>query len=711
MPTATSSMKKGLDTQIRKERVNSSATVLSSLSSSSWGKAGYSSSNMSIETLDSNTATSAENWSKAAVDEKTAKHQRMRRKIADELLATERTYVKWLDIICDKFYVPLKERVRGSKKVLSRREMDLIFSDIALIRNLNKNFLSVGKKEKENKTSRIPPNEEMYRQFVENAENAKTKKIMAKLEAKSRTNKEFGLGHQVIVGQAIHPFARFCEEVCAREGCLPFAALLIAPVQRIPRYGLLINEYIKYTDHRHPDYYDLSTSLRKMKEIATFVNDSVRKSQNRAKIMQIKSRFLRDPGFVSPSRLLIHEGTLMKKVYGEDKECWMLLFNDMLAITKKLLPFGRFSVVKKIPVDATFELRDVDSDDFGVEEHSFQIINSVESIQVYAKTNAEKEMWFAAGRRVIEGYQHTRTKSLRNDMNTAMAVLQTERLGSCQRQRRKDGLPCGNRFGIFKRRHLCTKCGTVCCSECAPYKMYIKEGDNKKGRVCTACVMMLVGKKCNRFAFVFNPFYDPIPLVLPRFVAHCTRLNSYQTQDLALLETAHNTVVSTLAAKSTNANSTTRTWENQENVPSGNSREAAQKSFHGTLRILLLEGKNLKMGRLHTPDPFIIFCTADDQKARSKTIKKTTHPEWNQELRVFVDSLENPIGFKVHDARSLSKHAVIGHGSFTINHLADAMARDMWLLAILDGRSSGYIHVKVQFLKAFKKKILRQTRY
>jgi hypothetical protein len=50
-------------------------------------------------------------------------------------------------------------------------------------------------------------------------------------------------------------------------------SLLIAPVQRIPRYILLLRDLIKSTAVDHPDYKNLCASLALMQEVADHSNN------------------------------------------------------------------------------------------------------------------------------------------------------------------------------------------------------------------------------------------------------------------------------------------------------------------------------------------------------------------------------------------------------------------------------------------------------
>ncbi len=57
---------------------------------------------------------------------------------------------------------------------------------------------------------------------------------------------------------------------------MDFYSLLITPVQRIPRYTLLLKELLKHTPNSHPDYNDLALAYEKIMVTANVVNDSMK---------------------------------------------------------------------------------------------------------------------------------------------------------------------------------------------------------------------------------------------------------------------------------------------------------------------------------------------------------------------------------------------------------------------------------------------------
>lgn len=62
------------------------------------------------------------------------------------------------------------------------------------------------------------------------------------------------------------------------------------PVQRVPRYNLLLQDLLKHTDESHPDYKKIQESLAKMNEVATKINESVRKSDNAKRIASLEAK-------------------------------------------------------------------------------------------------------------------------------------------------------------------------------------------------------------------------------------------------------------------------------------------------------------------------------------------------------------------------------------------------------------------------------------
>ena len=79
-------------------------------------------------------------------------------------------------------------------------------------------------------------------------------------------------------------FAAFFEK-CAADNAKRlkqsnFESFMIMPIQRVPRYVLLLKEVLKYTPETHHDHEELSTALALIKDVASHINEKIREREN-----------------------------------------------------------------------------------------------------------------------------------------------------------------------------------------------------------------------------------------------------------------------------------------------------------------------------------------------------------------------------------------------------------------------------------------------
>jgi len=66
--------------------------------------------------------------------------------------------------------------------------------------------------------------------------------------------------------------------------------LLILPVQRVPRYVLLLSDMLKLTSPTHPDFADLTKTMEKIKILAGEIDLAIGIAKSRAKCLEIQTR-------------------------------------------------------------------------------------------------------------------------------------------------------------------------------------------------------------------------------------------------------------------------------------------------------------------------------------------------------------------------------------------------------------------------------------
>src|SRR5690349_12017086 len=73
-------------------------------------------------------------------------------------------------------------------------------------------------------------------------------------------------------------------------------SLLITPIQRVPRYVLLLSEVVKHTPATHPDQADLAKALQSMRRVADVINERKRDSEKTSEVLRVARQLINDDG-------------------------------------------------------------------------------------------------------------------------------------------------------------------------------------------------------------------------------------------------------------------------------------------------------------------------------------------------------------------------------------------------------------------------------
>eukprot|EP01130_Rhizamoeba_saxonica_P008502 TRINITY_DN3443_c0_g1_i1.p1 TRINITY_DN3443_c0_g1~~TRINITY_DN3443_c0_g1_i1.p1 ORF type:complete len:252 (-),score=36.31 TRINITY_DN3443_c0_g1_i1:743-1498(-) len=128
-------------------------------------------------------------------------------------------------------------------------------------------------------------------------------------------------------------FSNFIEEKKLLPECrgLDFRSYLIMPIQRLPRYRMLLEDMIKHTPEDHPDYFELQNGLEQLMIVADSVNQAIVEAEEKHKLYQIAKKLITDSSFtvMKPSRSYIMDGDLHKICRKSRKKRKFFLFNDV----------------------------------------------------------------------------------------------------------------------------------------------------------------------------------------------------------------------------------------------------------------------------------------------------------------------------------------------------------------------------------------------
>eukprot|EP01125_Pyxidicula_operculata_P012370 TRINITY_DN4061_c0_g1_i1.p1 TRINITY_DN4061_c0_g1~~TRINITY_DN4061_c0_g1_i1.p1 ORF type:complete len:1793 (+),score=446.36 TRINITY_DN4061_c0_g1_i1:61-5439(+) len=184
-----------------------------------------------------------------------------RRRIVQEMLQTEETYVKSLNQLHETWEKPLRVAVELDKPIISKEEIDSIFSNVQAIHLLHEHILKALQERIQNwnDTKKIGD------VFIQNAP-------VLKLYVKYINNYDSSINTIKNTLKTSKPFSNFLQGIVGSTDTYQLSSLLIQPVQRIPRYEMLINDLLRNSWDSHPDIEDLKTALSKIKEVAQYIN-------------------------------------------------------------------------------------------------------------------------------------------------------------------------------------------------------------------------------------------------------------------------------------------------------------------------------------------------------------------------------------------------------------------------------------------------------
>eukprot|EP01084_Bolivina_argentea_P032555 60248_1 len=263
------------------------------------------------------------------------KQNRLRKRAVEELVSTEKTYLEGLEKLLKYFINPLKNsQDKKIRKLLTFQDHQIIFpSDLSTIYALH-----------------IQLNADLikYTNKWDN-ETSKLGHIFIKYGHLFKMYQDYFHKHEKAVQQLIKlakkntKFSKWSSEQSNKINGLTIQSLLILPIQRLPRYEMLLKEIIKRTLQYHIDLYDLQEASEQITEVTELINDKMKEHDRRIKVAMVEKRFIdlvdAIGHFVQPSRIFIaessenpsHENYIIRHdKFGNQIPITIFLFNDCL---------------------------------------------------------------------------------------------------------------------------------------------------------------------------------------------------------------------------------------------------------------------------------------------------------------------------------------------------------------------------------------------
>lgn len=411
-----------------------------------------------------------------------------------ELLETEQAYVARLHLLDQVFFQELLREASRSK-AFPEDVVKLIFSNISSIYRFHAQFFLPELQRRVDDWTATPrigdviqklaPFLKMYSEYVKNFERAA--ELLATWMDKSQ------------------PFQEVVTRIQRSEasGSLTLQHHMLEPVQRIPRYELLLKEYVQKLPAQAPDLEDAQRALDMIFSAAQHSNAAIAEMERLQGLWDVYQRLGLEDDIVDPSNTLLREGPVLKISFrrSDPMERYLVLFNNMLlyCVPRVLQVGAQFQVRTRIDV-AGMKVRELTDAEF---PHSFLVSGKQRTLELQARSREEMVSWIQACQAAIDQVEK-RSETFKAAVqgpqgDTQEPKPQAEELGLRAPQWVRDKMVtmcmrCQEPFNaLTRRRHHCRACGYVVCAKCSDYRAELKYDGNRPNRVCLTCYTFLTG--------------------------------------------------------------------------------------------------------------------------------------------------------------------------------------------------------------------------
>ncbi|XP_042322287.1 FYVE, RhoGEF and PH domain-containing protein 2 isoform X2 [Sceloporus undulatus] len=279
---------------------------------------------------------------------------------------------------------------------------------------------------------------------------------------------------------------------------------MLEPIQRIPRYELLLKGYVQKLPLESPDREDAQKALELIFTAAQHSNAAIAEMERLQNLWEVYHRLGLEDDIVDPSNELIKEGPIQKISFRHNTttEKYLFLFNNLLlyCVPKVIQVGAEFQVRSRIDVQG-MKVRELNDVEF---PHAFLVSGRQRTLELQTRSHDEMNAWIKAFQSAIDKKEKReesfkaaiqRPEAETQDLNT----YQPEELGNRAPQWIRDKLVtmcmrCKDPFNaITRRRHHCRACGYVVCGRCSNYKAELQYDKNGPKRVCMECYNFLTG--------------------------------------------------------------------------------------------------------------------------------------------------------------------------------------------------------------------------
>ncbi|XP_038576549.1 FERM, ARHGEF and pleckstrin domain-containing protein 1-like isoform X2 [Micropterus salmoides] len=362
--------------------------------------------------------------------------------IAKELLTTERTYLKDLQVITESF-----KSVAGKDDAFPDLVKNLISASYDPLYKFHQGFL----KEVEQRLAQwegrsnahikgdyqrigdiLLKNIQGLRQMTVHLQ--KHSECLVELERACRSSRK---------AEAL------CREFEQQRVCyLPLNIFLLRPLHRLLHYKLILERLCKHFPPTHDDFRDCRAALADISEMVLQLQGAMMKMENFQKLLELKKDLTGIDNLAIPGREFIRLGCLSKLSGKGLQQRMFFLFSDSLVYTSRgMTPSNQFKVHGQLPLYG-MTIRESE-EEWGV-PHSFTLFGQRQSVVVAASCASEMERWVEDIRMAIDLAEQS--SSTNTDLlSTSLSDNKLSEDGGAELESEEE--LCGSRSSLERQGH------------------------------------------------------------------------------------------------------------------------------------------------------------------------------------------------------------------------------------------------------------------
>ncbi|XP_043434368.1 FERM, ARHGEF and pleckstrin domain-containing protein 2 isoform X5 [Prionailurus bengalensis] len=305
--------------------------------------------------------------------------------IAKEILATERTYLKDLEVLTVWFRSAVVK-----EDAMPAELMTLLFSNIDPIYEFHRGFL----REVEQRLALWEGSSSAH----STGGHQRIGDILLRNMHQLKEFTSYFQRHDEVLTELEKATKRFkkletvYKEFELQKVCyLPLNAFLLKPIQRLVHYRLLLSRLCGRYEPGHHDYADCRDALQAITEVTSTLQHSLARLENLQKLTELQRDLIGIENLITPGREFIREGCLHKLTKKGLQQRMFFLFSDMLLYTSKgVTGTSHFRIRGLLPLRGML----VEEGESGRSvPHCFTICAAQKTVVVAASTRLEKEKW------------------------------------------------------------------------------------------------------------------------------------------------------------------------------------------------------------------------------------------------------------------------------------------------------------------------------